>query len=90
VNRVASPVYLGQAARRTGCRVSRFLRTAAAGGLAASLPKIALACPVCFAGGSERLLHAYYLTALFMTLLPLVIIGLFAGWLRRQFKNAPQ
>jgi hypothetical protein len=54
------------------------------------LPNAASACPVCFAAGGGRLLQTYYLTAALLTLMPLVIVGLFAGWLRRRFKDEPE
>ena len=54
------------------------------------LPELALACPVCFSAASERVFHTYYLTAVVMTLLPVAIVALFAGWLRRRFKQAAE
>jgi hypothetical protein len=53
-------------------------------------PQLALACPVCFAGGSEQVLHTYLLSAACLSLLPLAIVALFAGWLRQRFKNHVQ
>ena len=51
------------------------------------LPKIGFACPVCFAAGNANVLQTYYLSAVLMSLLPLVIVAVLAGWLRRLFKN---
>jgi hypothetical protein len=62
----------------------------AAAAAAALLPSAASACPLCFAAGSESTVHAYYVTAALLSLLPLVIIGVFAGWLRQRFKDAPK
>jgi hypothetical protein len=61
--------------------------TAIAAGLVALLPRLAAACPVCFGASNEQALHTYYLTAVFLSLLPLVIVAVFAGWLRRLFRN---
>lgn len=58
--------------------------------VAALVPRVACACPVCFSAGSERVSQAYYLTAALMTLLPLVIAALLAGWLRQRFKQEPK
>ena len=57
--------------------------------LVALLPRLAHACPACFAASNERVVPIYYLTAGFMTLLPLVIVGLFARWLRQRLKDEP-
>ncbi len=68
----------------------RWLRNAAFSGvLVALLPRLAHACPACFAASNERVLPSYYLTGVFMTLVPLVIVGLFARWLRQRFKDEP-
>ena len=71
-------------------RLWRLTNAMFTGALIALLPRLARACPVCFAGSNERVLPAYYLTAAFMILLPLAIVGLFAGWLRQRFKNEPK
>jgi hypothetical protein len=46
-------------------------------------PALAAACPACFSAVNERVLETYYLTAAFMSVLPLVIAAAFALWLRR-------
>lgn len=51
-------------------------------------PAVALSCPVCFSGSSERVLASYVLTAGLMTTLPLLIVAAFAVWLHRRFKAA--
>jgi membrane protein DedA with SNARE-associated domain len=56
--------------------------------LGALVPGVAAACPVCFAGGNPRVLETYYLTAVAMTVLPLLIVGVFALWLHRRFRDA--
>jgi len=53
-------------------------------------PDAASACPLCFAAGGQSTLHAYYVTAALLSLLPLVIVGVFAGWLRQRFKSEPR
>lgn len=53
-------------------------------------PAAAAACPVCFSGVSEKVLETYYFTAVGMTLLPLIFVGVLGMWLRRQFKRAAQ
>jgi hypothetical protein len=56
--------------------------------LAMLSPTAALPCPVCFSNSSERVMASYVLTAGFMTALPLLIVGVFALWLRRRFRAA--
>ncbi len=69
----------------------RRLKSAAfIGMLIALLPRLACACPACFAASSERVLPSYYLTGAFMTLVPVVIVGLLARWLRQRFKDEPE
>ncbi len=51
-------------------------------------PAVALSCPVCFSGSSERVLESYVLTAGLLTMLPLLIVAAFAVWLHRRFKAA--
>jgi hypothetical protein len=48
------------------------------------VPAVAIACPLCFSATDERVLNAYYLTAAGLTLLPLLIVGIFASWLHRR------
>lgn len=73
-----------QATRRHGSGACKALFAAASVTL---LPTLAFACPVCFATGDERVVHSYYITAALMSLLPVVIVAVFAGWLRRLFKS---
>ena len=51
-------------------------------------PAVALSCPACLSGSSERVLESYVLTAGLMTTLPLLIVAAFAVWLHRRFKAA--
>ena len=51
------------------------------------IPRIAKACSVCFSGRGESL-EAYYLTTIFLTLLPLVTLGLIGFWIFRQHQKA--
>lgn len=60
------------------------------GALVTLLPRLARACPACFAASNERVLPTYYLTGVFMTLVPLVIVGVLARWLRQRFKDEPE
>jgi hypothetical protein len=64
---------------------SRGARAALA--LALVRPAAALACPVCFSGSSDRVLGAYLVSAVVMTLLPLVLVGGFAVWLGRSGRD---
>ena len=57
--------------------------------LAVLLPTAAFACPACYGASSERVLKAYWLTAAGLSLLPLLIIAVFAAWLRRAFRVEP-
>ena len=57
-----------------------------AGALALGLvlsPQIASACAVCFSGSEENRM-AFLLTTIFLTLLPLLLIGSLVWWLRRR------
>lgn len=64
-------------------------RAAVPGGVLAVLhPAAAYTCPVCFSAAKEGVLETYLLSAAFMTLLPLLIMGAFAAWLRRRLKSA--
>jgi hypothetical protein len=48
------------------------------------VPVTALACPVCFAGNGEESRTAFLTTTIFMTSLPLAMIGGVIWWLRRR------
>lgn len=64
-------------------------RTTLAGALVAAVhPTASFACAVCFSETNARVLDAYYLTAVLLTLLPFVLLGTFAAWLRRHYKRA--
>ena len=51
------------------------------------IPGIAKACSVCFSGREESL-EAYYLTTIFLTLLPLIMLASIGIWLFRQYQKA--
>ena len=51
------------------------------------IPGIANACAVCFSGREESL-EAFYLTTIFLTLLPLIMLASIGFWLFRQYKKA--
>ena len=51
------------------------------------IPGIAKACAVCFSGREESL-EAYYLTTIFLTLLPLIMLASIGIWLFRQYQKA--
>ena len=46
-------------------------------------PDVAHACPVCF-DARDRNRAAFFATTVFMSLLPLGLVGLLAAWLRRR------
>ncbi len=76
---------------RRRCREPRRAGALAALSTAAALfPRAAPACPLCFAAGGEQTLHAYYLSAAVLSLLPLVILGVFAAWLWRHLRDEPR
>tara|TARA_Y100000031_G_scaffold60302_1_gene68064 strand:+ start:332 stop:595 length:264 start_codon:yes stop_codon:yes gene_type:complete len=50
-------------------------------------PGIAEACSVCFSG-KEETLEAFYLTTIFLTLLPLIMLASIGIWLYRQHQKA--
>ncbi len=69
------------------------MRNAYAGALVALLvlaPRIALACPVCMAGRDDETRTAFLLTTLFLTVLPLALIGGFVWWLTRRARTLEQ
>lgn len=51
-----------------------------------SWPAPALACPVCFWGQSNSMV-AYVATAVFLSLLPLAMIGAIGLWIRRRLRD---
>ncbi len=69
------------------------MKNAYAGALVALLvlaPRIALACPVCMAGRDDETRAAFILTTLFLTVLPLALIGGFVWWLTRRARTLEQ
>ena len=63
------------------------LRSRLSGALAAALllaPHAAQACPVCTGGQKEEVGRAFLVGSLFLSILPLVLIGAGAWWLRRR------
>ena len=51
------------------------------------IPGIAKACAVCFSGRGESL-EAFYLTTIFLTLLPLVMLASIGFWIFRKHQKA--
>jgi len=51
-----------------------------------SFPAPGLACPVCFWGQSNSMV-AYVATAVFLSVLPLAMIGAIALWIRRRVRD---
>ena len=51
------------------------------------LPDVSEACAVCFQAKSEESRQAFIWTTAFLTVLPLAMIGSFAGWLRYRFRQ---
>jgi hypothetical protein len=63
------------------------LRQGLFGVLAAALPlapRVAQACPVCTGGQKEEVGRAFFAGSLVLSLLPLLLIGAGAWWLRRR------
>ncbi len=60
-------------------------------GIAAVLllvPTLLQACPQCFETADNQVLYAYYLSALFMILIPVGIVGSILAWLFVQNRRA--
>ena len=51
------------------------------------VPGIAQACAVCFSGKEESL-EAFYVTTIFLSLLPFVMLAAIGFWLYRQHQKA--
>jgi hypothetical protein len=70
----------------TGARADGFRRLAATTVVLAPawLPRLALACPVCFSQANQDVLRTYYFTTALLTLLPLVIIAVIGTWMYRR------
>lgn len=63
--------------------------SAATAGVLAS-PALALACPVCFAAKDEASRIAFLATTVFLTALPLLLIGGVVMWLSKRAQAAEQ
>jgi hypothetical protein len=59
-------------------------------GLVLATPALALACPVCFNAKNEGARIAFLATTVFLTALPLLLIGGVITWLARRAANADQ
>lgn len=69
--------------RGGGARAPRVVPRRLGSGLAlvlAASPRVAEACAVCFSGGSEETRTAFILTTIFLTALPLLLIGGLVVW----------
>jgi hypothetical protein len=64
-------------------RLSRVLMTAVA---LLGCPAGAFACPVCFAAKDEAERLAFLASTVFLTALPLILMGAFIGWAARRAK----
>ncbi len=51
------------------------------------LPELALACPTCFGSVSKHVLNTYYLSALFLSLLPFGVIAMIVLVVRSSSSN---
>jgi len=63
-----------------------------AAGVVLMSPAAALACPACYASLSSRLLHSYYLSTIFLSILPFAIVCTLVAIgrsLRRRFRDLP-
>ena len=49
-----------------------------------------IACPNCFGASKKAVISAYYISILFMILLPLVIVASIGGWLWWTYRNPPK
>ena len=67
-------------------RLSKYIASAAFIALG-SLPGAAHACPVCFSAKDEAQRQAFFDTTIFLTLLPLVMIGGFIYWVVRRVRR---
>lgn len=48
----------------------------------------AQACPNCFASTTKKVLHTYYLSAVFLSLLPFGVVAFISTWLLRHKRNS--
>ncbi|MFQ5604734.1 MAG: hypothetical protein ACE5HS_15800 [bacterium] len=51
------------------------------------LPAAGWSCPVCFSAASKKVLHTYYLSAVFLSLLPFGIVAVISTYVYRQHKK---
>jgi len=68
----------------------RLRRVAAVFALILVLPRLAAACPACFAASSARVSNMYLVSGLLLSLLPFAIVGSIACWWRRRFASGEQ
>ena len=47
-------------------------------------PRVALACPVCTGGEKEEVGQAFFVGSVFLSVLPLAVIGAAIWWVRRR------
>lgn len=52
----------------------------------AVVPRVAAACPACFAASDARVARMYLLTAALLSLLPFAVVGGIAWWWRRRMR----
>lgn len=71
--------------RMTG-RAKRMLRLGTALALSV-IPAVAHACPVCFSAQNEENRFAFVAMTIFLTLLPLGMLGLGMGWAWRRMRS---
>jgi hypothetical protein len=69
---------------RVAC--ARFVRAAIAFAILLS-PQLSLACPVCGTAADEQSKTAFIVSTAFMTLFPLMMIGLVAWWFVRRIRE---
>lgn len=55
-----------------------------------TMPSVAAACPVCFSAQNEENRAAFVLMTVFLTLLPLGMLGLGLGWAWRRMQQQDQ
>jgi hypothetical protein len=60
---------------------------AVAGTLAVATPRLAHACAVCMSGREDDVQLAFIVTTVFMSVLPLTVVGAAIWWLRRRLRE---
>jgi hypothetical protein len=58
-----------------------------AGALLLAAPEAAEACSVCSAAQDDSVREAFLVTTVFLSVLPLLLVGGFAWWLRRRVRE---